>query len=205
VRRALCLGSVFLAGLLVGGLAIGHVWVGLSRALLESTLTEYQHEQQLLAARARRSGNTLRHALHAMNVADSQADLGFRWLQRARSDRYWDWFRFPWSLYPLICDIDPYLASRPDLERGRDSLEATYRAQAAIALESLDRVRAEEQWSLAAELKPGWPRERLRAVAESWGCDSEQTESAWLDSKTREELGKALERLRAASAPQAEK
>ncbi len=195
MRRTLAIAvASFSAGLVLGVFATSHLWVVTSRILRDSTLAEYEHEQLLRASRAERSGDAFRRVLHTMNAADAQAEIGFRWLQRSRSDTYGTWFWFPWLTFPLVPHIE---VSSTKYEKGRRYVEAAYRAQAAVALEQFGRPDlAAEQWNLARELRPEWPQEKHRKyVSDHPFLYDEAQESAYLDSGTSEELSNALERM----------
>jgi len=150
------------------------------------------------ASQAQREGDAFRQVLHSMNLADSQAELGFRWLTWSRAETYWGWFRFPWSTYLLYREIEPHMPSPEKLEEGRRLVEGLYRARAALALEEFEQSElAEDQLKLATELMPGRTREEHRVLAgtSSWTLGQEY-DAAYLESESYAEFGAALAEFR---------
>jgi hypothetical protein len=179
-------------GLVLGGLAASHVWLVALRALDGAVLAVYLNEQELLASRAHRNGDAFRDALHRVNVADGQAGIGFRWLERQRNASYLEKLSFPWSNFwylqwPIIRPDDPRL------ERGHEMLEAQYRADAAIALERVGAsAAAAQEWARARELQPSWSIERFREHENNTKPFDIGFESAHLDARTGQELASML-------------
>jgi hypothetical protein len=197
MRRLMPIAS-FVLGVAIGGLAASHVWLVYSRATNEAVLGQFIVEQEYLANRAHRDGQAFREAFHRVSVADAQAEVGFRWLQRARNASYREWFTFAWTSYWLLqqTDLHPDTAK---FERGRQLLEALYRAQAAIALERLDLLEpAKDQWAKALQLQPSWSIERHRQFESDRRAMpfESDAEAAYLDSTTWSELEVMLSRVR---------
>jgi len=190
---AVCL----LVGFALGVALTSHVWVVQSRVLDESVLAEYIVEQEFLAARAARAGQTFREGVHWMNAADAEAELGFRWLERSRHASYVERAASPWLTCAMLWSVD--LPDRAKRARGRAILEAQTRAKAAVALERVPLLGvAELEWARVRELPLAWSIEQHREFA------AEQSSlpflvglaDAYLDSTTRAELGSALAELR---------
>jgi hypothetical protein len=174
----------------MGYAVTNHVWVVTNVALLDAAATQILFEQEYLAGRAHREGRLLDAAVHRINVADAQAEVGFRWLQRIRSESYWSRSKVPWTSYAAARDLTDYRRD-PKYQGGRDLLEAHFRAHAAIALERIgSEAAAAEQWARAFALSPlhsvddyrKWERD-LCSKPECIGM-----EAAWLDSATRAEF-----------------
>jgi hypothetical protein len=199
VRRFLVTSAVFALGASFGALAASHVWMETSRHFYEAVLAEHQDEQQLLAERARRNGDVFREALHRVNAADAQAEIGFRWLKRYRSvsdrDRFVDPWEFQWMVWSMggLPPLD-----EEKLARGRQILESHRRSRAAIALEQIGLTAAADvQWARALELQPAWSTEDHRRFhGDRMQSFSEEAEAAYLDSTTFPELWNALARTR---------
>jgi hypothetical protein len=190
--------ATFVLGIVLGGAAASHVWLVASRALNEAVLAQFIVEQEYLANRAHRDGRALQEAVHRINVADGQAEIGFRWLQRGRNATYREWFTFPWTSYWLLQRTDMHPETER-FQRGRQLVEAQYRAQAAIALERLNLLdAAEAQWSTALKLQPSWSIERYRKFESDRGPSTiaPDVESAYLESTSWAELEASLARIR---------
>jgi hypothetical protein len=184
----------FALGVAAGGMAMSHLWISASRMLYEASLIQFQSEQEYLANRAHRNGDAFRESLHRTNVVDAQTEVGFRWLQRARTTTYREWLTFPWIW--VGTKFDP---KDPRYEKARRSIEAQYRVQAAIALEGIPLASlAEEQWSRALALQPAWSIERLREYHAGVRTPQwiQESEDAFLDSPTWSELETRQARIR---------
>jgi hypothetical protein len=201
MKRLLPIAVATALGVVTGVLVTSHVWIAANQVLREGSRTEFIFEQQLLASRAARSGDRFRESLHAINAADAEAELGFKWLQRYRDSDFWGEVVFPWASYSLIRELNQLRKSR-QLEKGAQMIEAMAHGRAAIALEQLGRSdHAEIEWSRATTLAPSWPKDRHREMAESsitreMHPSHEAMEAAYLDSRTSAELGRALAILR---------
>lgn len=197
MRRFIAIAIAPLVGATLGVVAASHVWLVSSRLLREATLAEFMNEQGHLANRARREGDAFREAVHRINLADAQAEVGFRWLQRARNATYWERFTSPWTNYWLVRQVDVY-PNAPKDQRGRALVEARYRAQAAIACERVGwSDLAALQWARAVELQPAWSVARHREESRITVSSLEgMLEPAFLQSTTYSELESALAKIR---------
>jgi hypothetical protein len=186
------------AGSILGAAAAGHAWVAAARVLREVALSEYIVEQEFLASRAHRNEQSFREALHLVNVADAQARLGFRWLERSRNATYWEWFWFPWESYSAIRQFEHPIDERH--RRGRRMLEAQYRGAAALSLERIGESElATQEWNRALALNPSWSREDHQDFQQHrWASPllGPEVESAYLDSTSESELASALAQVR---------
>ena len=187
---------VFLTGVLLGGVSASHVWLVATNALQEGSLANFTIEQEFLADRAKRDGDSFREVVHRINAADAQTELGFRWLQRSRNEKYLERFTFPWKSYWVLQTTDLH-PSTEKYERGQAIMEGESRAAAALALERFGAPDlAKAQWARAAELNPGWSPSDHRDYQERLKPTDEGLESAYLDSSSWQELEAALAQVR---------
>ena len=182
-------------GVLVGALATSHVWITTAQVMVESSRVDFLTEQEFLADRAIRSDDDFRSVVHSLNAADAEAELGFRWLQRTRHRPYWSWLTQPWRDFVSAREILG-LVGDPRIDTGRRRLEGRARARAALALERIGSADlAEIEWAQATALEPSWSVEKYREFV-SLQVGDPGLESAYLDSRTYEELFHALALLR---------
>jgi hypothetical protein len=187
----------FVTGLLVGVLVTSHVWIRWARQAGELARVQFQGEQELLGNRSTRAGDAFRGAVHYLNVADAQAGVGFRWLERMEGTTYRQWFADPWSLYVVIGELEQD-AHSPKIQHGYRMMEANYWARAAIALERFGRPDlAEAPWAAAIDRDPSRSIEWHREYARHDGPGgTEDLERAYLDAHTVEELAQILKEAR---------
>lgn len=192
MRSGYAMAAGFGAGLVLGVLVTSHVWVQTAQSAGEAARTNFLVEQELLGERATRTGDHFRGALHFLNVADAQAGVGFRWLERESGTTYWEWFRGPWLDYLPLAEHEREIGA-PRIQQGHSGVDAIYWGRAAAALERFGRPDlAKAPWAAASALDPKRSMEWYREYARLSGHGTEELERAYLDSRSFEEMAQVL-------------
>jgi hypothetical protein len=182
----------FVAGLVLGGLGTSHVWIQAAKRSGEAARTRFLVEQELLGERATRAGDSFRGAVHFLNVADAQAGVGFRWLERENGTTYWEWLGSPWLDFLPLAEQEREMRA-PRIEQGHRGVEAIYWGRAAAALERFGRPDlAKGPYAAATALDPKRSIEWYREYARLSGHGTEQLERAYLDSRSFDEMAAVL-------------
>lgn len=196
----------FSIGLLMGAALLNHVWVESRGSQQSLILANYRAEQDLLYSRARRAGDPLAMTVHAINSAEADLGVGFRWLERENSSSYLEWSVYSWALLIAERELRKLTGSaeiQAKLEKGTLVVAADKLGRAAIALEKLElddeaRVRWLRAEKMASWTDPERRRDFIRKL-ERTENDAllEVLESAHLDTRTNEALMTALAQGRA--------
>jgi hypothetical protein len=196
MRKGWLVTAGFALGLLAGACLTSHVWIRSAKHAGEAAREAFLMEQELLANRCAREGNSFRAAVHYLNVADAKGGIGFRWLERMAHKTYWERFTDPWLSYPAIGEAEEQMRE-PRLQHGMQKLEGLYWARAAVALERFGRPDlAQAPWAAATALDPTRSVEWHREFATMSGHGTEELERAYLDTHSFEELTEALDKGR---------
>lgn len=185
VKKALGLASVFASGAVVGATAMNLLDLHVRPTYREAIRADLVVEQEMSAAREARAGDRLRSAVHRWDTVDAYSPNGFRIFRREVTGEEDSDFWLPFRLLAL-----KHIVSAADADgRGRQLIEAQYRAKLALTLEALHADRAaDEQWEVASRLE-GKSRDAVRRYAETSlkSEDSDlhrQAEAAILDRKS---------------------
>ena len=192
--------TTWVVGFAAGVLLCSHVWVEFSRANGEEAESQFLEEQLALSNRAGLRGDHFAAALHALNAADAEAEIGFQWLKRSRSEPYWSWWLRPWREIEAQ-RLAQAAKDTAEFRRGRALAEASHHAEAAVSIErSTCPDLAASQWAKAVQLDPAWSGEPRRELErrEVPNRSELQTaiDSAYIDSATAQELARSLSALR---------
>ncbi|MEZ4279991.1 MAG: hypothetical protein R3F21_10310 [Myxococcota bacterium] len=188
----------FALGVGLGAAAMNHMWISAHRVQGSIVRAHLISEQEVLRARAERRGDDLGVVVHSSSVAQFQAGMGFRWLERSSNQSYIELSSLPWELYRHRDLLIP----EPKLKRGEEIVIALERGRAALALERLGlEAEAESQWTAAAALVPTWPESNLRKLAtpDLKKLNSEMQlglEQASLETTTWAEHARVLQKVR---------
>jgi hypothetical protein len=158
--RVLKISGIFVLGVIVGAILMNLLHMYVRPVFLRIIQTEYEVEQELLAARATRNNDNLRAVLHRWNLVESESSS----LQVFRKNKCQNdtaaSFLFPFYLIPLNMMT---MTQEQSLEKGGKIVESLNRGKLAIALESIGQTsEAKKQWEAAKSITPGKSIEQLR-------------------------------------------
>jgi hypothetical protein len=192
--------AFFMVGLVAGGFISSHVWVQFARAHDDEAVSQFLEEQLALSNRDEIRGNHFSAAVHALNAADTEAEVGFQWLKRSRTVGYWSWWLRPWREIGTHSLLEK-AKETAEFARGKPLAEADHRAAAAVALErSICPALAISQWESAARLDPAWSQESRKEMERRMVPNSSELQvaidSALIDSATVQDLTRSLSALR---------
>jgi len=161
--KALKISGIFVLGVIVGAILMNLLHMYVRPVFLRIIQTEYEVEQELLAARATRNNDNLRAVLHRWNLVESESSS----LQVFRKNKYQNdtaaSFLFPFYLVPLNMMTT---TQEQSLEKGGKIVESINRGKLAIALESIGQTsEAKKQWEAAKSITTGKSVEQLRDQA----------------------------------------
>lgn len=151
--------SIFVAGLAVGSLIMGYLSVRASKTFVEVLRSNYNAEQESLAADAHSKGNKYAEFIHRRNIVESSR-LGnltvFNKMKTAWS------FDFPFSAIALSQFIE-----QPGIEKGRKIVYAIDLGRLAEATENIGlKEEADKMWNESAK-NMGYDVPRLRSFIAS--------------------------------------
>ncbi len=138
--------SSLIAGMITGVILMGLLSMKASKIYLESIRIDYLTEQELLAVRAQKDGDSNQALIHYSNLVYATSPSGIRFFETMQSK--WS-FSFPFAA--IIVEEIGRDAGASKLSRA--GIEGVNRGKLGIILEALGRKNeAEEQYQIAAKL-----------------------------------------------------
>lgn len=158
-----------LAGIVIGILIMGFLSMKASRTYLEVFRISYEHEQEMLAARARQSGALHWELAHRKNIVDLSLPSDLRSLKTAAAT--WD------LTFPFAAPILKAIQDIPQKDRAYQTNKGVNLARLADTLERAGlRDEAAATWQEAIKLMGHNDIEKARAVVKA----SNQADDEWL-------------------------
>jgi hypothetical protein len=171
MKKIVIYSLTFLAGIIIGILIMGLLSMRASKMYLEVFRIKYEHEQEMLAARARRDGAPHWELVHRKNVVDVSQPSGLRSFEETAAA--WE-FAFPFAT-PILEKIGDI----PDKERAYQINKGVKLARLAEALKRIGlRDEAVSTWKEAAKLLGHNDVEKARSIVEQLN----QVDEQWLKS-----------------------
>jgi hypothetical protein len=171
MKKFFAFSLVFLSGIVIGILIMGFLSMRASRVYLEVFRISYEHEQEMLAARARQSGALHWELVYRKNVVDVSPPSGLRSLKDTAAT--WE-FTFPFAA-PILKAIGDI----PQKDRAYQINKGVNLARLADALERAGlRDEAAAAWKEAIKLMGHNDVEKARSLVKSLN----QADDEWLKS-----------------------
>lgn len=171
MKKFFAFSLVFISGIVIGILIMGFLSMKASRTYLEVFRIKYEHEQEMLAARARQSGALHWELTHRKNVVDLSLPSDLRSLKDTAAT--WD-FAFPFAA-PILKAIGDI----PQKDRAYQINKGVQLARLADALERAGlRDEAAATWKEAIKLMGHNDIKKARAIVKTLN----QADDEWLKS-----------------------